>query len=352
MKTMLFSKLRIATVLLVVGMLALGASTIPRWTAAAQSTSERMDHRQPKAKDAAVAQPDKKEITGLAREVVKMKIERLLNEKQEKSEAKTIIEDKETIAQVLAFFPETGTGKTPDRSIPRPKRGDGSSYFITLHRMKGDPDFILYIMVSPDRQMWGWSEGGPPCNDDWNLNRPKEVGKFLDDLLAEKRPEEKEKEEQKRQEGQADKPPVKPPHIVERTDMKGKSESHLPLAAGLSMEDAIVIGSKMFFAKMQNHPDIRLREVFDPRYLKKHGLTDRDIAFEVTAKWPWYQGIHSLHPADDNQTVLCILDTNEGKELFILRWVVYEGHVYISPEKAPDPTTGIFKPWILRTKVK
>ena len=56
--------------------------------------------------------------------------------------------------------------------------------------------------------------------------------------------------------------------------------------------------------------------------------------------------------ADDKQTALCILDTKEGKELFILRWVVYEGHLYISPEKAPDPKTGIFKPWILRTKAK
>jgi hypothetical protein len=32
--------------------------------------------------------------------------------------------------------------------------------------------------------------------------------------------------------------------------------------------------------------------------------------------------------------------------------VVHEGHLYLSPEKAPDPKTGIFKPWILRTKVK
>jgi hypothetical protein len=142
------------------------------------------------------AEKDKK-VMGPAKEIMKMKIERLLNERQDKSEAKTIIEDKEQIAQVLAFFPETGTGKRPDRSFPRPKVGDGSSYFITLHRMKSDPDFIMYIMVSPDRKMWGWSEGGLPCNDDWNLNKPKEVAKFLDELLEATPKQERDKDKDK-----------------------------------------------------------------------------------------------------------------------------------------------------------
>jgi hypothetical protein len=119
------------------------------------------------------------------------------------------------------------------------------------------------------------------------------------------------------------------------------------LKFGELTEDAILIGSKSFFAKMQTYPDIRFREYFDPRYLKKHGLTDRDIAFEVVRS----KGIHNIVVADDNRTALCILDTEDGRELFLLRWVVYEGHIYLSPEKAPDPKTGIFKPWILRTKV-
>ena len=147
----------------------------------------------------------------------------------------------------------------------------------------------------------------------------------------------------------------KPPHIVEKTDMKGRMESPwLPhkVQDGKPTEDGLVIASKGFFAKMQTYPDIRFREFFDPRYLKKHGLTERDIAFEVTDKWPLHQGIHNIVAADDNQTALCILNMQEGKELFILRWVVYEGHLYISPEKAPDPKTGIFKPWILRAKVR
>ena len=112
---MLFNKPTIATVLLVVGMIAIGASTLPRWTAAAQPNDP-----QPKQKHEP-EKPAKKEIAGLAKEVVKMAIERLLNEKQEKSEAKKTIEDKEKIAQLLTFFPEFGTDKMPDRSTPRPR---------------------------------------------------------------------------------------------------------------------------------------------------------------------------------------------------------------------------------------
>jgi RNA polymerase sigma factor (sigma-70 family) len=134
----------------------------------------------------------------------------------------------------------------------------------------------------------------------------------------------------------------KPPHIVEKPDMKGRMASGLPSEA--TEDGAVVV--KSFFAKMPTYPDIRFREFFDPRYLKKHGLTDRDIAFEIVD----HQGIASLHVADDNQTVLVVLEVKGGgKEAFVMRYVVYEGHLYISPEKAPDPKTGIFKPWIRRT---
>jgi hypothetical protein len=137
----------------------------------------------------------------------------------------------------------------------------------------------------------------------------------------------------------------KPPHIVEKTDMKGRIESGLPSRA--TGDGAVVV--KSFFAKMATYPDIRFREFFDPRYLKKHGLTDRDVAFEIAD----HQGIASLHVADDNLTVLVVLEVKGGgKEAFVMRCVVHEGHIYISPEKAPDKKTGIFKPWILRTKVK
>jgi hypothetical protein len=66
-----------------------------------------------------------------------------------------------------------------------------------------------------------------------------------------------------------------------------------------------------------------------------------------------HQGIDSLHVADDKLIVIVILELKGGgREAFVIRCVVYEGHTNISPEKAPDPKTSIFKPWILRTKVK
>jgi len=67
----------------------------------------------------------------------------------------------------------------------------------------------------------------------------------------------------------------------------------------------------------------------------------------------WYQGIASLHVADDHQTVLVVLDVKGGerKRSSFAGWFTKATYT-ISPEKAPDPKTGIFKPWILRTKVK
>jgi len=135
----------------------------------------------------------------------------------------------------------------------------------------------------------------------------------------------------------------KPPHIVEKPDMKGQKVG-LPSPG----PEGCVVVVKSFFASMPLHHERRLREYFDPRYLKKHGLTDRDIAFEDSGS----SSIYNLDVADDNLTVLIVLEAKGGgKEVFVVRCVVYEGHVYISPEKAPDPKTGIFKPWILRMKV-
>jgi RNA polymerase sigma factor (sigma-70 family) len=143
----------------------------------------------------------------------------------------------------------------------------------------------------------------------------------------------------------------KPPHIVEKTDMKGVVHlgPHKIWPEGKEpTEETFVVVNKGFFSSMRRPNEIRFREVFDPRYLKKHGLTDRDIAFEFADS----SRILNMNVADDNRTVLVVLEQEGGiKEAFVVRWVVYEGHLYISPEKAPDPKTGIFTPWILRTKV-
>ena len=146
-----------------------------------------------------------------------------------------------------------------------------------------------------------------------------------------------------------DKHPDKPLHFVEKPDMKPQMDRRLPYQVeGELTEDSILVPSKAFIADLRLPGRIRFRELIDPSYLKKHGLTDRDIAYEISDD----QGLHHYQVADDLRTVLFVVDAKGGgKELIIVRWVVYEGHLYISPEKAPDSKTGIFKPWILRTKV-
>ncbi len=132
--------------------------------------------------------------------------------------------------------------------------------------------------------------------------------------------------------------------------MKPQLDTKLPYKVeGEPAEMDVSVPSKAFIADICLPGRIRFRELIDPRYLKKHGLTDRDIAYEILD----HQGLNNYYVADDLRTILFQVDSKGGgKELIIVRWVVYEGRLYISPEKAPDPKTGIFKPWILRMKVK
>lgn len=140
----------------------------------------------------------------------------------------------------------------------------------------------------------------------------------------------------------------KPLHFVEKPDMKPQFAWLPHKVEGEVTEENIYVPSKAFIADIVLPGKTRFRELIDPRYLKKHGLTDRDIAYEILD----HQGLNNYHVADDLRTILFQVDSKGGgKELIMVRWVVYEGLLYISPEKAPDPKTGIFKPWILRTKV-
>ena len=142
----------------------------------------------------------------------------------------------------------------------------------------------------------------------------------------------------------------KPPHFVEKPDMKPQLDIRLPYKVEREpTEEEILVPSKAFISDIRNPGKIRFRELIDPRYLKKHGLTDRDLAYEIGD----HEGLQSYEVADDLRTVLFIVDSQGGteRELIMVRWVVYEGHLYLSPEKAPDPKTGIFKPWILRVKL-
>jgi hypothetical protein len=122
--------------------------------------------------------PAKNEVPALAKEVVKMKVVRVLDEQRDFDRAEKTIEDKEKIGQLLVFFPEVGTDKKPDNAL---LRASGAAYRITLEREKGKGE-PLYITISANRQFWVWGTTAPPKGD-WNMKQSKEVGKFLDELL-------------------------------------------------------------------------------------------------------------------------------------------------------------------------
>ena len=56
--------------------------------------------------------------------------------------------------------------------------------------------------------------------------------------------------------------------------------------------------------------------------------------------------------------ILCVVGTkanpsdNEFAREALLLWArVHEENLYLSPHAAPDPKTGAFTPWILRTRL-
>jgi hypothetical protein len=134
----------------------------------------RADAKEPPAKER-----DQKEVPALAKEIVKMKVVRVENEKREDDRAEKTIEDKEKIGQLLVLFPEVGTDKKPDNAL---FRASGAAYQITPEREKGRGE-PLTITISGNRNFWVWSQGTALPRGDWDLKQAREVGKFLDGLL-------------------------------------------------------------------------------------------------------------------------------------------------------------------------
>lgn len=97
-----------------------------------------------------------------------------------------------------------------------------------------------------------------------------------------------------------------------------------------------------------------LRAFIDPRYLRQHNLEAGPFPIQTAAVVP----IFTLQVADDRKTVLCVVGTRENaaagetvREAILLRVTVHEGKLYLLPVRGPDPATGSFNPWILRTRL-
>ena len=67
----------------------------------------------------------------------------------------------------------------------------------------------------------------------------------------------------------------------------------------------------------------------------------------------------NIEVADDGRTILCFVRNGANakvpiNEVLLLRVSDHEGkggERYLLPSNAPDPMTGAFTPWILRTKI-
>ena len=90
------------------------------------------------------------------------------------------------------------------------------------------------------------------------------------------------------------------------------------------------------------------RNYVDPVYLEQHGLGEGELAMEMMP----LLGIHNIQVGEDGDTVVCLVDTDDGKkEVLVLRAVERAGRLYFSPEGAPEEGTGRFSPWVLRMEV-
>jgi hypothetical protein len=105
----------------------------------------------------------------------------VLNEAREDDRAEKTVKDQAKIGELLAYFPEIGTDKEPNANLPGgARRSSAAAYFITFTRKDGEP---YHLIINSRREFWCWSKGKQVTNGEWHLKNPKEVSKFLDELL-------------------------------------------------------------------------------------------------------------------------------------------------------------------------
>lgn len=149
-------------------------------------------------------------------------------------------------------------------------------------------------------------------------------------------------------------PEVKVPPVSVKVDPAAPAEIH-----GTQTEMRLLAMAKGFCVAMRNHHRDKnanaLRKYIDPAYLKKHDLMDRDLIVPMLA----VGALWNIEVADDGRTILCIVQNEANakvpiNEVLLLRVSDYEGkggERYLLPSNAPDPKTGAFTPWILRSKI-
>lgn len=104
----------------------------------------------------------------------------------------------------------------------------------------------------------------------------------------------------------------------------------------------------------KNPDTARLRKWFDPEFLKDHHLTEGELPIQMAP----VGNIYDLQVANDERTILCVVDVRGSadakepvKHALLLRVVLRDKTLYLSPAKGLDPKSKTFTPWILQMKL-
>ena len=98
----------------------------------------------------------------------------------------------------------------------------------------------------------------------------------------------------------------------------------------------------------EERPRESLRTYIDPDYLAWHRRTEGEVSVETAS----VGDIHNITLAEDRSTLLCEVDTAAGtREAILLKVVLRQQRLYLTPLLPPDEQTGSITPWALRAQL-
>lgn len=110
--------------------------------------------------------------------------------------------------------------------------------------------------------------------------------------------------------------------------------------------------AKSFLDAMRRHGSVTTDQLrnkyFAPSYLKKHGLTEKNVPVRMAP----VRTIYNIQVADDDRTLVSFVKTEQAREVILFQTVVEEGNLYLLPLTDPDSESGEITPWILRMIVE
>lgn len=115
---------------------------------------------------------------------------------------------------------------------------------------------------------------------------------------------------------------------------------------------ALILAKRFCVAMRRNHQPEKssaLLQFLDPAFLELHKIPLRNP--KITT-FPLFN-IHNIQISQDPNTILCLVDSNDGRRhALLLRTKTEKGKLYLTPLNPPDQKSGEFSPWILKTELK